>query len=102
MPFTVGGSKRKAIDYLLHVELGGITGLVAPIIGKQPADYHIWILGGASPAFIREEGQRYEGGPVWRVNKSAPNSLTRAKSDIDRSCSVGAPTHFTRTLAKKR
>lgn len=72
VPFMVGGSKRKAIDYLLHVELGGITGVVAPIIGKQPADYHIWILGGASPAFIREEGQLYEGGPVWRVEQISP------------------------------
>ena len=71
--FTVGGSQRKAIDYILHIELGGITGVIAPIIGKQPGDYHIWILGGPSPAFIREEGALYEGGPVWRIEQVSPS-----------------------------
>jgi len=72
VPFTIAGTPRKATDYVLHVELGGITGIVAPIIGKQPADYHIWILGGPSPAFIREEGQLYEGGPIWRIEQISP------------------------------
>lgn len=72
VPFVIGDFKRKANDYVLHVELGGVTGIVAPMIGKQPADYHIWILGGASPAFIREEGQLYEGGPIWRIEQISP------------------------------
>jgi hypothetical protein len=70
--FSVGGTSRKAIDYVLHVELGGLAGVFAPIIGKQPADYHIWILGGTAPAFIREEGQLYEGGPIWRIEQISP------------------------------
>ena len=61
VPFRVGSTSRRAVDYVLHVELGGLTGVMAPIIGKQPADYHIWILEGTAPAFIREEGQFYEG-----------------------------------------
>ena len=28
-PFTVGGTPRKAIDYVLHVELGGVSGVIA-------------------------------------------------------------------------
>jgi hypothetical protein len=72
VPFSVGGTPRRAIDYVLHVELGGLTGVIAPIIGKQPADYHIWILEGAAPAFIREEGQLYEGGPIWRIEQISP------------------------------
>jgi hypothetical protein len=72
VPFIVGGTTRKAIDYVLHVELGGLTGVIAPLIGKQPADYHIWILGGTCPAFIREEGQLYEGGPIWRIEQTSP------------------------------
>jgi len=72
VPFMIGGTKRKAIDFLLHVELGGITGVVAPLIGKQPPDYHIWILPGTSPAFIREEGPLYEGGPIWRIEQISP------------------------------
>jgi hypothetical protein len=72
VPFTIGGTQRKAIDYVVHVELGGVTGVIAPLVGKQPADYHIWILGGTSPAFIREEGQLYEGGPIWRIEQISP------------------------------
>jgi hypothetical protein len=70
--FNVGNTSRKAIDYVLHVELGGLTGVIAPMIGKQPADYHIWILSGAAPAFIREAGQLYEGGPIWRIEQVSP------------------------------
>jgi hypothetical protein len=70
--FSVGGTARRATDYVLHVELGGVTGVIAPIIGKQPADYHIWILEGTAPAFIREEGQFYEGGPIWRIEQISP------------------------------
>lgn len=73
VPFTVGGTSRKAMDYVLHVELGGLTGVVAPLVGKQPPDYHIWILTGISPAFIREEGPLYEGGPIWRVEQISPS-----------------------------
>ncbi len=73
VPFTIGGTRRKAIDYVLHVELGGMTGIVAPLIGKQPDDFHIWILGGTHPAFIREEGQLFEGGPIWRIEQISPN-----------------------------
>ena len=72
-PFHIGGTLRKATDFSLHIELGGLTGLIAPILGKQPADYHIWILEGPSPAFIREEGQLYEGGPVWRIEQISPS-----------------------------
>jgi hypothetical protein len=72
VPFSVGGTPRKAVDYALHVELGGLAGVIAPIIGKQPADYHIWILEGTAPAFIREEGQLYEGGPIWRIEQTSP------------------------------
>jgi hypothetical protein len=71
--FHIAGNTRKAIDYVLHVEFGGLAGAIAPMIGKQPADFHIWILGGSSPAFIREEGQFYEGGPLWRIEQISPS-----------------------------
>ena len=72
VPFQIGGKTRKAVDYVLHIELGGLAGAIAPMIGKQPADFHIWILAGPSPAFIREEGQFYEGGPIWRIEQISP------------------------------
>ena len=69
VPFTIGGAPRKATDFVLHVELGGVAGVVAPVIGKEPRDYHVLILTGSEPAFIREEGQLYDGGPVWRIQQ---------------------------------
>jgi hypothetical protein len=69
---TIGGISQKATKYRIKIELGGITGLVAPIVGKQLSDIHVWVLGGDAPAFVREEGQFYEGGPVWRIELTAP------------------------------
>jgi hypothetical protein len=69
---SIGGMRHKAANYRIKVELGGIAGVVAPVIGKQPSDVHFWILGGDAPAFLREEGQFYEGGPIWRVDLVAP------------------------------
>lgn len=71
-PFTVGSLQRKATDYTIHVELGGAAGVIAPLIGKEPPDYHIWIQSGAPPAFIREEGPLYQGGPIWRMETITP------------------------------
>ena len=70
--FSVAGSRRKAMRYDLKVELGGITGLVAPLIGKQPPDLHIWILEGEAPAFVKEEGFNYEGGPILTIQLTSP------------------------------
>ncbi len=76
-PFTVGSLERKATDYTLHVELGGVEGVVVPLIGKQPPDYHIFIQNGAPPAFVREEGPLYEGGPIWRMEAITAKFPTR-------------------------
>jgi hypothetical protein len=67
--FTLGGQPRKATDFVVHVEIGGVAGVIAPLVGKEPADYHVWILTGDDPAFIREEGPLYQGGPVWFVQQ---------------------------------
>jgi hypothetical protein len=68
----IGGLRHKATNFRIKIELGGVTGLVAPIVGKQLSDIHVWVLGGDAPAFVREEGQFYEGGPVWRIELTAP------------------------------
>lgn len=72
LSFRIGAFRRKATDFALHVELGGVTGVIAPIIGKQPSDYHIWLQSGVPPAFVREEGPLYEGGPIWRMEQISP------------------------------
>ncbi len=71
LKFRVGGTARKATDFVVHVEPGGLTGIIAPVIGKQPRDFHIYIMQSTPPAFIREEGQFYLGGPLWRVEQTS-------------------------------
>lgn len=71
-PFSIAGSPRKAMHYDIKIELGGVAGVVAPLIGKNPSDIHIWILGGKSPSFVKEEGALYEGGPIWSIQLTSP------------------------------
>jgi hypothetical protein len=70
--FSIAGSPRKAMHYAVKIELGGITGLVAPLIGKEPPDIQVWIIGGEAPAFVKEEGPLYEGGPIWSIQLTSP------------------------------
>jgi hypothetical protein len=69
---SIGGLRRKATNFRIKIDLGGVAGVVAPIVGKQPSDVHVWILGGEAPAFVKEEAQFYEGGPIWRVELTSP------------------------------
>ena len=66
-PFSSGISRYKAVHYVVKVDLGGIAGWIAPLIGKQPPDMQIWIKRGEVPAFIKFEGPISIGGPIWRV-----------------------------------
>ncbi|MBV9342891.1 MAG: hypothetical protein JO159_18655 [Acidobacteria bacterium] len=75
--FSVGGSRRRATDYDVKVEIGGIASAVAPIVGKQPPDTHIWMSAGAIPTFVRWEGPLYEGGPIWRADLASPKVADR-------------------------
>ena len=70
--FWAAGARHRAMRYAIKVELGGLTGVVAPLLGKQPEDIHVWILGGKAPAFVRMEGQFYQGGPVWTIELTSP------------------------------
>jgi hypothetical protein len=71
-PFSLAGSPREALHYAIKVEIGGIAGLVAPWLGKQPPDSHVWILGGESPTFVKSETLSYMGGPMWRTELVSP------------------------------
>jgi hypothetical protein len=70
--FVVGGEKRKATHYIVKIEIGGVTGLVAPLLGKQPPDIHVWILRGEAPAFVKSRGPLYSGGPIWQIELESP------------------------------
>lgn len=70
--FATAGTTRKATHFVLKVKIGGLAGLVAPLVGKDPPDVHVWILGGDAPAFVRAEQPLYPGGPVWRIELTSP------------------------------
>ncbi len=71
-PFSLAGSHRKAMRFVLKIELGGLAGIVAPMIGKAPPEIQIWIIDGIAPAFVREEGPLYQGGPIWTIELTSP------------------------------
>ena len=71
-PFSVAGSARKATHYVLKVDIGGLSGLVAPLVGKQPPDSHVWVLEGEAPAFVKSESFLFMGGPIWRTDLVSP------------------------------
>ncbi len=70
--FSTGSETRSAIHYVLKVDIGGLAGHLAPLVGKQPPDSHVWILTGEAPAFVRSEQPFYMGGPLWRIDLVSP------------------------------
>lgn len=78
--FTDVGVRHKAAIFRVKIELGGVVGAVAPVVGKQPKDLLIWVLEGEVPALVREVGQTYEGGPVVSIELSGASFATVASS----------------------
>ena len=68
----IGGVGRRAIRYRVHVEIGGVAGVIAPVMGNQPSDTKLWILDGDVPALIKMEGALYEKGPIWTMVLTSP------------------------------
>jgi len=81
--FSLGGFSREATHYVAKIEIGGVAGVVAPMVGKQPPDPQIWILGGEAPVFLRSEMQAYMGGPIWRTALASPSWPQGSGSDAD-------------------
>jgi hypothetical protein len=77
---SVGDASQKATHFVVHPELGGVTGVVAPLVGKAPPDLHVWILFGDVPAFVRFQGALYEGGPTWTIDLASPKWPERPPS----------------------
>ncbi len=70
--FSVAGARHKATLFVVKVEIGGITGMIAPLIGKQPADAKVWIVNEGAPAFVRADQALYVGGPIWSIQVAGP------------------------------
>jgi hypothetical protein len=71
-PCSVAGSPIKANHYEIKIELGGVAGVVAPLIGKAPPNIQLWIVGGKTPSFAREQGPIYSEGPVMTIQLASP------------------------------
>lgn len=71
-PFSTAATGRKATHYVLKVDIGGLAGVVAPLIGKEPPDQHVWVLQGEAPAFVKSEATLFMGGPIWRMELVSP------------------------------
>jgi hypothetical protein len=69
---VVGFNKYKAQHYRMHVEIGGVAGVVAPIVGKQPPDFQAWLVKSEAPSFLEFEGPLEPQGTVWRMELAAP------------------------------
>jgi hypothetical protein len=61
------GDPKQAARHLVNLEIGGLTGVVASMIGKSPPDLRYWLVLGDMPAFVRFQGSMFLNGPVWRV-----------------------------------
>ena len=71
-PFRIGAGGRRATRYVVNVHIGGVTGAMAHVLGKDPPDTMVWILHGEAPAFIRSEGPMFAEGPIWRIDLVSP------------------------------
>ncbi len=79
-PFSpILGVQRKATVFRVHPELGGIAGVVAPMIGKQPKDVFVWVLEGEVPGLVREIGPLELGGQVVSVEPAGASYLPAAE-----------------------
>jgi hypothetical protein len=70
--FSLSGTARKAIHYEIKIDLGGVAGVVAPVIGKAPPDIQIWTVGEQAPVFVREQGPLYADGPMMTIQLASP------------------------------
>ena len=71
-PYSLAGSSRKGMHYEIKVEIGGVAGIVAPMIGKQPPNIPVWITGGPAPTFLKEQGPIYPDGPILTMELVSP------------------------------
>jgi hypothetical protein len=47
--YSIGGVNAKATHYVVKIDIGGITGVAAKAVGKQPPPVDMWIAAGNAP-----------------------------------------------------
>ena len=68
----IGSMTQKAQHYIVKTKIQGAAGVVAPLVGKQPPDIHVWLAKSEAPTFVEFEGPLSEDTPVWRIELIAP------------------------------
>jgi hypothetical protein len=69
----IGPQSSEASRFNIHVDVGGVAGVLAAVFGKQPPDLKMWVLGPTVPVFLKMTGALYGGGPVWTMELAAPS-----------------------------
>ena len=70
--FRSAGAVEKANRFVIHADLGGLAGLIAPVIGKEPPDARVWVGVGGVPAYIKSEAPLFLGGALVRTELVSP------------------------------
>jgi hypothetical protein len=70
--FTVGTAALTSVRHLVKLDIPGLKGAIANLIGKDPPDIRYWVSGGAAPAFLKFEGAMYLKGPIWTIEQATP------------------------------
>jgi len=68
----VGELAKTAVHYTFKAKLGAWTEFFAKLLGRLPADYHVWIDTDEVPAFVRFDGPLTLTGQPWRIELTSP------------------------------
>jgi hypothetical protein len=63
------GEEGEAMRYVMKVRIGGVSGAMAKMLGKQPPDSSLWISADDPPRFVKSESPLYVGGDLWRIER---------------------------------
>jgi hypothetical protein len=70
--FSIQNKKYTARTLLIHIDIGGVAGAVAPLVGKQPQDTRVWVLKADVPIFLRSIGPLSADAPVIQIELAGP------------------------------
>jgi hypothetical protein len=70
--FLIAGTAAPAMHYVMKIEIGGVIGVAAKVLGKLPPPVDFWFAAGDAPTFLRSDAPLYNGGPIWRIELASP------------------------------
>ena len=107
-PFSTAGYERKAMQYVVKVQVPGVAGAIASLLGKTPPDSHVWILGGDAPVFVKSGSALSLGGPTWLIEPVSPvwpsgstSAATRDSKDSQPARPHGRPASSARAAKEE-